>query len=603
MERVEVRARVSGFIDSIHFKEGQIVKQGDLLFVIDPRPYRLAVEQAKAEVERAKARLEIASPDVQRATPLVRSQTLTEREFETRKSTEREAGGQVASAEASLKQAELNLEWTDVRAPIAGRISDRRVDAGNLITGGSTGATLLTVIVSIDPIHFVFDGSEADFLRYVRLSAAGERPSSRDVQNPVAVRLADETDFRHNGRMNFVDNVLNPKTGTIRGRAVFDNKDGLLTPGFFGRLRLFGGEHEALLVPDSAIASDQSRRIVFTVAQDGTVGTKLVELGPMVDGLRVIRSGLAATDRIVIDGLQRARPGQKVKPEEGKIESPASAAAARQADDRGIGEAAGMRFSHFFVDRPIFASVISIIVTLVGFISYRALPITEYPRDRPAHRRRERELRGRFRRGHRADGRGADRAGDQRRRQHALRGVAVDRQRRALDQRRVQARHQYRPGAGAGAKPRLGRAAAPARGGAARRRDGAQEFSRPDAGDPSDLAGREPRSAIHLELCDHQHQGRHHPHRRRRRHHRVRRPRLFDAGVARPGARSSRAGSRRADVVTALRANNVQVAAGAINQPPATSPGASSSPCRRSAGCRAPSSSATSWSRPTTTAA
>jgi multidrug efflux system membrane fusion protein len=328
VESVEVRARVSGFIDSIHFNEGQIVKQGDLLFVIDPRPYKIAVEQAKADVDRAQARLDIATLDVQRGTPLVRSQSLTEREFDTRRSTEHDAAAQVASAQAAVKQAELNLEWTEVRAPIGGRISDKRVDAGNLITGGPSGATLLTVIVSIDPIHFVFDGSEADFLRYVRLAAAGGRQSSRDAQNPVLVRLADEAEYKHQGRMDFVDNVLNPKTGTIRGRAVFDNKDGMLTPGFFGRLRLFGGEHEALLVPDGAIASDQSSRIVFTVADDGTVGTKLVELGPMVDGLRVIRTGLTATDRIVIDGLQRARPGGKVKAEDGKIEAAAAAPAA-----------------------------------------------------------------------------------------------------------------------------------------------------------------------------------------------------------------------------------------------------------------------------------
>jgi multidrug efflux system membrane fusion protein len=325
LESVEVRARVSGYIDAVKFSEGQMVKQGDLLFVIDQRPYKLAVEQAKADVERAKAKLEIASLDVQRATPLARSQAVTEREFDTRKSTERDAAGQVGSAEAALKQAELNLEWTEVRAPIGGRISDKRVDAGNLITGGTTGATLLTVIVSIDPIHFVFDGSEADFLRYVRLAATGGRPSSRDVQNPVSVRLADETEFKHEGRMDFVDNVINPKTGTIRGRAIFDNKDGLLTPGFFGRLRLFGGQHEALLVPDAAVASDQSAKILFSVADDGTVGTKLVELGPMVDGLRVIRTGLSATDRIVIDGLQRARPGQKVTAQDGKIEATAPA--------------------------------------------------------------------------------------------------------------------------------------------------------------------------------------------------------------------------------------------------------------------------------------
>lgn len=326
VETVEVRARVSGFIDSVHVNEGQPVKQGDLLFVIDQRPFRLAVEQAMADVERAQAKLEIATLDVQRATPLVESQALTGREFDTRKSTQRDAAGQVANAQAALKTAQLNLEWSTVRAPITGRISDRRVDAGNLITGGANGATLLTVIVSTDPIHFIFDGSEADFIRYLRLAAQGARPSSRDAQNPVSVRLADETDFVHQGRMDFVDNAVNPKTGTIRGRAIFDNKDGLLTPGFFGRLRLFGGTHEALLVPDSAIASDQSRKIVFTVADDGTVGVKLIELGPIVDGLRVIRSGLAATDRIVIDGLPRARPGQKVKPEDGVIKAAAEAA-------------------------------------------------------------------------------------------------------------------------------------------------------------------------------------------------------------------------------------------------------------------------------------
>jgi multidrug efflux system membrane fusion protein len=324
---VEVRARVSGFIDSIHFKDGQIVKQGDLLFVIDPRPYRLAVDQAKADLDRTRAKLDIATLDLERATPLLRSQTVTEREFDTRKSTQRDAAAAMESSDAALKQAQLNLEWTEVRAPIAGRISDRRVDAGNLITGSQTGATLLTSIVTIDPIHFAFDGSEADFIRYLRLAQTGARPSSRDAQNPVAVRLADETEYKHLGKMDFVDNVVNFKTGTIRGRAIFENKDGLLTPGFFGRLRLFGGDHEALLLPDSAIASDQSNKIVFTVADDGTVGVKRVEIGPIVRGLRVIRSGLAATDRVIIEGLPRARPGQKVKPEDGKIEGAVAQAA------------------------------------------------------------------------------------------------------------------------------------------------------------------------------------------------------------------------------------------------------------------------------------
>src|SRR5882724_918271 len=266
---VEVRARVSGFIQSLHFKDGQTVKQGDLLFVVDQRPFQIAVEQAKADLERGRAKYDIATADVDRATPLVRNQTLTEREFDTRRSTQRDAAGQVGSAEAALKQAQLNLEWSEVRAPIAGRISDRRVDAGNLITGGQTGATLLTSIVTLDPIHFIFDGSEADFLRYIRLAQTGARQSSRDAPNPVAVRLADETDYKHQGKMDFVDNVLNAKTGTIRGRAIFENKDGFLTPGFFGRLRLFGGDHEALLLPDSAIASDQANKIEGAVAQAG----------------------------------------------------------------------------------------------------------------------------------------------------------------------------------------------------------------------------------------------------------------------------------------------------------------------------------------------
>jgi RND family efflux transporter MFP subunit len=321
LETVEVRARVSGFIDSVHFKEGQVVKKDDLLFVIDQRPYRIAAEQAKADLERAQAKLDIANLDLQRAEPLVANQTVTQREYDTRKATQRDAQGQLGSAQAALNQAQLNLTWTEVRAPIGGRISDKRVDAGNLITGGQSGATLLTVIVSIDPIHFVFDGSETDFIHYLRLAAQGSRPSSRDAQNPVSVRLADETEFKHNGRMDFVDNAVNSKTGTIRGRAIFDNKDGLLTPGFFGRLRLFGGEQQSLLIPDTAIASDQANKVVFAVADDGTVSMKRVELGPITEGLRIVRSGLSADDRIVIDGLQRARPGQKVKAEDGKIEA------------------------------------------------------------------------------------------------------------------------------------------------------------------------------------------------------------------------------------------------------------------------------------------
>src|SRR3984893_5641055 len=318
---VEVRARVSGFIDSIHFKDGEIVKQNDLLFTIDQRPYKFAVDQAGADLQRSQAKLEIADLDYQRALTLVRNQTMTEREFDTRRSTQKDAAASVESAKAILQQAELKLEWTEVRAPTAGRISDRRVDAGNLVVGELGGATLLTTIVSIDPIYFIFDGSEADFLHYLRLAAAGARPSSRDAPNPVSVRLSDEAEFKHEGHMDFVDNAVSIKTGTMRARAILPNKDGLLTPGFFGRLRLFGGHHESLLVPDSAIASDQSSKVVYDVADGGTVGVKRVELGPMVDGLRVIRTGLESNDTVVIEGLARARPGQKVRTESRSIQA------------------------------------------------------------------------------------------------------------------------------------------------------------------------------------------------------------------------------------------------------------------------------------------
>ncbi|MGI9386532.1 MAG: efflux RND transporter periplasmic adaptor subunit, partial [Methyloligellaceae bacterium] len=246
---------------------------------------------------------------------------LTPRELETRLATQREQTARVEEAKARLNQAKLDLKWTEVRAPISGRISDARIDAGNLITGGQANATLLTTIVSLSPIHFVFEGSEADYLKYSRKALSGKRPSSREVDNPVLVKLADEAGFVHRGKMEFVDNVLDAKSGTIRARAIFENNESVLLPGLFGRLRLFGGQLDALLVPDTAIASDQAKKIVFIVGDDGTVSQKTVTLGPIVEGLRVIRSGLRAKDRVVINGIQRARPGQKVTPQEGKIEA------------------------------------------------------------------------------------------------------------------------------------------------------------------------------------------------------------------------------------------------------------------------------------------
>jgi RND family efflux transporter MFP subunit len=209
-----------------------------------------------------------------------------------------------------------------VTAAIDGRLSDRKVDAGNLVTGGSGSTSLLATIVTMDPIHFIFEVSEADYLRYTRLAESGKRESSRNTGNPVRIKLSDETEFKHPGKMDFVDNALNARSGTMRGRAVVDNKNGLMQPGLFARMQLFGGEVDGLLVPDAAIVSDQARKIVFTVGEDGVVKPKPVTLGALDSGLRVVLSGLTAEDRVVIDGIANpmVRPGAKVTPQDGKIE-------------------------------------------------------------------------------------------------------------------------------------------------------------------------------------------------------------------------------------------------------------------------------------------
>lgn len=317
---VEVRARVSGFIDKVEFRDGQVVKVGDPLFTIDKRPYEIAVDVADADVARNKAQVELAELQVSRGASLISSRTITEAENDSRKANLAVARAQLKSAEAALRNAQLNLEWTEVRAPIAGRISDRKVDAGNLISGGQTGATLLATIVTLDPIRIVFDVSEADYIRYTRLFLSGALASSREA-NPVRIRLADETDWSRTGKLDFVDNSMTARSGTIRARALVENKDQLLAPGIFARLQLYGGEYDALLIPDSAVISDQARKIVFTVGPENVVQAKPVVLGPLVDGLRVVRSGLAPTDKVVLDGLANpmVRPGAKVVPQKGEI--------------------------------------------------------------------------------------------------------------------------------------------------------------------------------------------------------------------------------------------------------------------------------------------
>lgn len=322
VQMVEVRPRVSGFIEKIHFKDGENVKAGDLLFTIDPRPFELALDSARAEVARANAQVELAATEVERARPLLKSGAVTERDFDQRAANLSVARAALQAAQAATNNAELNLEWTKVTAPIDGRISDRKVDAGNLVNGGSGSTTLLATIVTIDPIHFLFEVSEADYLRYTRMAENGQRASSRTTGNPVRIRLSDETSFTHIGRMDFVDNMLNARSGTMRGRAVVENKTGLMQPGLFARMQLFGGEVDALLVPDAAVVSDQARKIVFTVGDDGVVKPKPVTLGALEGGLRMILSGLTAEDRVVIDGIANpmVRPGAKVSPQDGKIE-------------------------------------------------------------------------------------------------------------------------------------------------------------------------------------------------------------------------------------------------------------------------------------------
>jgi membrane fusion protein, multidrug efflux system len=316
---VDIKARVSGFIEQINFKDGQLVKVGDLLFTLDKRTFEIAVESAQADVAKATAQVEQTGADVERAAPLLKNQTISAQTYDLRRANLGVAQATRQSAESTLKTAQLNLDWAEVRAPIDGRISDKKVDVGTLISGGGAAAapTLLTTIVSLNPIHFVFDISEGDYLRYTRLKESGARDSSRETQNPVRVKLADEIDFTHEGKMDFVDNQLSVRSGTLRGRAVLENKNGSLTPGVFGRLQLFGGESDALLVPDSAIVSDQAKKIVFVVDKDDTVVAKPVTLGTLYEGLRVIKTGLDKSMQVVIEGIANpaVRPGAKVAPQ------------------------------------------------------------------------------------------------------------------------------------------------------------------------------------------------------------------------------------------------------------------------------------------------
>jgi RND family efflux transporter MFP subunit len=314
---VEVRARVSGYLDSVDFKDGQMVKQGDLLFTIDKRPFQNSVAQARGTLAQAKANLAFAEADLDRAKQMLKG-IITEQTFDQRTQAFRGAQASVAANEAAVKQAELDLDFTELRAPVAGRIGDRRVSPGNLVTGGTGTTTMLASIVSLDPIRFEFTMDEASYLRYERFSKSGKDVTGRDGGVNVELKLLDEKDFVHHGAMDFVDNAIDRSSGTIRGRAVFANPDMVFTPGMFGRIRVPGSPtYTALLLPDAAIGTEQIRKYVLVVGDDNVAAQKFVTLGPVTDdGLRIVKSGIKVSDRVIVNGLMRARAGQKVTPQE-----------------------------------------------------------------------------------------------------------------------------------------------------------------------------------------------------------------------------------------------------------------------------------------------
>jgi RND family efflux transporter MFP subunit len=322
-ESVEVRPRVSGYLESVNFKDGQLVKKGDLLFVIEPRPYEIALETAKTQVAQAEAQLQLADAQLARTAQLRKNDYATQETYDERAAQVNIAKATRDAASAAVDQAQLNLDYTRVTAPVSGRVGRHEVSVGNLIVGGTGETTLLTTIVSLDPIWLTFNVSEGDGMTYKRLQQKGEVQSARDLGNPVAVQgqLTDEKDWPLKGDIDFVDNQYARSSGTIRVRASFPNPDLFITPGQFGRVRVpMSPLRPTLLVPDAAVVTDQSVKMLFTVAPDGTVVPKPVELGSVTEGnLRIVRSGITKDDTIIISGLLRARPGQKVTPEQGKV--------------------------------------------------------------------------------------------------------------------------------------------------------------------------------------------------------------------------------------------------------------------------------------------
>jgi RND family efflux transporter MFP subunit len=321
-EYVEIRARVSGYLQRIDFSDGQMVKKGDPLFLIDPRPFLTVLDQAHGSLSQAEANLAYADSELKRSEGLVRGSTITQQTFDQRMQAKRAAEAAVAVQEAAVRQAQLDVDFTELIAPFTGRIGDRRVSVGGLVTGGANGSsTLLATIVSVDPIRFEFTMDEGAYLRYLH-AAPGAAAPDRGLNLPVRLKLLDEKDFSRDGHIDFIDNAVDTESGTIRARAEFANADGKLTPGMFARIKLASSAAvETLLVPDAAIATEQVRKFVYVVDANNVVTPKYVTLGPLIDGMRVIEKGLDRDDTIVTVGLMRVRPGSKVTPQQAKAEA------------------------------------------------------------------------------------------------------------------------------------------------------------------------------------------------------------------------------------------------------------------------------------------
>src|SRR5437667_7979261 len=320
VESVDVRARVSGLIESAPFKEGSNVKKGDVLFVIDVRPFQADLDSKIADVAKARADLAQATSDLKRFQEAVKTSAVSERDLDTAKAALDRANANVAAARAAVDASRLNVEWCRVTSPINGRISDKRVTEGNLVNGGAGQATLLTTVVSQDPIYCYVTVDEASVLKYAELARQGKRVSARYAKIPTFMAVASETGFPHEGVVDFVDNRIDPSTGTVKGRGVYPNPDGFLQPGMFARVRIPGsGRYIALLIPDVAIGADQNRRFVMVVNADYVVEMHPVKLGALFGELRSIESGVKLGDRVIVKGLQRARPGAKVSPTEQPI--------------------------------------------------------------------------------------------------------------------------------------------------------------------------------------------------------------------------------------------------------------------------------------------